>query len=84
MAGSFGYEAEHDALSRAMAERTLIPAVRAVADAVVIAARVSCRRQIGNLTGRAAIHPAEALGQRMRREPLAATRATATTQAPCD
>jgi Fe-S oxidoreductase len=39
MAGSFGYEAEHDAISRAMAERALLPAVRAAADAVVIASR---------------------------------------------
>ncbi len=65
MAGSFGYEAEHDTISRAMAERALLPAVRAAADAVVIAAGVSCRTQIGDLAGRAAIHPAEALAQRL-------------------
>ncbi|MBV8424039.1 MAG: FAD-binding protein, partial [Candidatus Eremiobacteraeota bacterium] len=29
MAGSFGYEVEHDAISRAMGERSLLPAVRA-------------------------------------------------------
>src|SRR5262249_11809564 len=76
MAGSFGYEAEHDAISRAMAERALLPAVRAAPDAVVIAAGVSCRQQIGDLAGRAAIHPAEALAQRVRHEPLAAAVAT--------
>jgi Fe-S oxidoreductase len=69
MAGSFGYEAEHDTISRAMAERALLPAVRAAADAVVIAAGVSCRQQIGDLAGRAAVHPAEALAQRLRHEP---------------
>ena len=84
MAGSFGYEAEHDTISRAMAERALIPAVRAAADAVVIASGVSCRQQIGDLAGRAAIHPAEALAQRLRREPLTATVASATTPTPCD
>ena len=69
MAGSFGYEAEHDTVSRAMAERVLLPAVRAAADALVIAAGVSCRQQIGDLTGRVAIHPAEALAQRLRHAP---------------
>jgi Fe-S oxidoreductase len=84
MAGSFGYEAEHDTISRAMAERALIPAIRAAPDAVVIAAGVSCRQQIGDLAGRAAIHPAEALAQRLRPEPLAARLASATTPMPCD
>lgn len=56
-------------ISRAMAERVLLPAIRAAADAVVIAAGVSCRQQIGDLAGRVAIHPAEALSQRLRREP---------------
>jgi FAD/FMN-containing dehydrogenase/Fe-S oxidoreductase len=68
MAGSFGYEAEHDTISCAMAERALLPAVRAAADAVVIAAGVSCRQQIGDLAGRQAIHPAEALAQHLRHE----------------
>jgi hypothetical protein len=36
---------------------------------VVIAAGVSCRQQIGDLAGRVAIHPAEALAQRLRHEP---------------
>jgi FAD/FMN-containing dehydrogenase/Fe-S oxidoreductase len=65
MAGSFGYEAEHDSISRAMADRALLPALRAATDAVVVAAGVSCRQQIGDLAGRAAIHPAEALAQRL-------------------
>jgi FAD/FMN-containing dehydrogenase/Fe-S oxidoreductase len=70
MAGSFGYEAEHDAISRAMAMRALIPAVRAEPDALVVAAGVSCRQQIGDLAHRNAIHPAEALAARLRTGPM--------------
>jgi Fe-S oxidoreductase len=62
MAGSFGYEAEHREISNAMAERRLLPAVRAAADDVlIVAAGTSCRQQILDLTGRRALHPAEAL-----------------------
>jgi len=52
MAGSFGYEREHYEVSRAVAERRLIPAVRArgKADAVV-APGFSCRHQIAHFTG---------------------------------
>ena len=67
MAGSFGYEAEHFAASTAMGERVLMPAVRATdEDTVVVAAGVSCRQQIKDLTGRAALHPAEAVWARMQ------------------
>ncbi len=67
MAGSFGYEAEHLAVSVAMAERVLAPAVRsAPEEAAISAAGTSCRHQIADLTGRRAEHPAvllaEALG----------------------
>lgn len=62
MAGSFGYEAEHYEISQAMAERRLLPAVRAAtADTLVAAAGVSCREQIHHGTGRRALHPAEIL-----------------------
>jgi Fe-S oxidoreductase len=62
MAGAFGYEAEHQEISMAMAERRLLPAVRAAApDALIVAAGTSCRRQILDGTGRRALHPAEAL-----------------------
>lgn len=47
MAGSFGYEAEHYAMSRAMGELTLLPAVReASPGTIVIADGTSCRHQI--------------------------------------
>jgi Fe-S oxidoreductase len=66
MSGVFGYEAEHYDLSVAMAERTLLPAVRAVpAATAVLATGTSCRTQIGDLTGRGALHPLEFLAQRL-------------------
>jgi Fe-S oxidoreductase len=62
MAGSFGVEREHYAVSLAMGERVLFKALRgAPADAVVVAAGASCRQQIAHGTGRRAVHPAEAL-----------------------
>lgn len=64
MAGSFGYEAEHFEISKAMAERSLLPAVRA-SDLPVVAAGVSCRQQIADLSGRKVVHPAQAMAQRL-------------------
>ena len=62
MAGSFGYEAEHYDISLQMAERRLLPAVRAAsAETIVVAAGVSCRQQIKQGTGRQPLHPAEVL-----------------------
>ena len=67
MAGAFGYEAEHVAVSLKMAEHGLAPAVRAAdAETVIVAAGVSCRQQISAATGRHALHPAEALATRIR------------------
>ena len=57
MAGSFGYEAENLAVSQAMAELSLLPAVRAAApEDVIIADGTSCRHQIADLGGREALH----------------------------
>jgi Fe-S oxidoreductase len=62
MAGAFGYEAEHFEVSMRMAERSLLPAVRsAPADALIVADGTSCRHQIHDGTGRAAIHVARVL-----------------------
>ena len=62
MAGSFGYEKEHYLLSMAMAERRLLPAVRAETPEVTIAAAgFSCRHQIRHGAGREALHPAQVL-----------------------
>jgi FAD/FMN-containing dehydrogenase/Fe-S oxidoreductase len=57
MAGAFGYQAETQAVSRAMAEAGLLPAVRAAAaEDIIVADGTSCRHQIADLSGRAAIH----------------------------
>ena len=58
MAGSFGYEAEHYAVSMAVGETTLFPALRQTPEGALIAAPgTSCRHQILDGTGRAARHP---------------------------
>ena len=69
MAGTFGYEAEHYEISRQMAERRLLPAVRAAeADTIIVAAGLSCRQQIGHGEGsRTALHPAEVLRDALRK-----------------
>lgn len=60
MAGSFGFEAEHYEVSRAMGARSLFPAVEAApAGAEVLVTGVSCRQQIGHFTSRAPRHVAE-------------------------
>jgi Fe-S oxidoreductase len=62
MAGSFGYEAEHFALSQQIGELVLFPAVRAAAaDTLIAAPGTSCRHQIKDGTGRVALHPVEIL-----------------------
>ncbi len=59
MAGAFGYEAEHYDVSMRMAERSLLPAVRAAPpDALIVADGTSCRHQIADGTGRRAEHVA--------------------------
>jgi FAD/FMN-containing dehydrogenase/Fe-S oxidoreductase len=59
MAGSFGYKAGHYDVSRAIGERTLLPAARALpADGVLVAAGTSCRHQVADLAGVEAVHPA--------------------------
>jgi Fe-S oxidoreductase len=54
MAGSFGYEAAHHAVSMQMAELSLLPAVRAAPDALIVADGTSCRHQIADGAGREA------------------------------
>ena len=61
MAGSFGYEAKHQAVSMAMAEANLLPAVRAQPDAIVVADGTSCRSQIADGAQREAVHVARLL-----------------------
>lgn len=62
MAGSFGYEREHFAVSQQIGELVLFPAVRNTpADTLVAAPGTSCRHQIKDGTGRVALHPVEIL-----------------------
>lgn len=62
MAGSFGYEKEHYALSMDIGELVLFPTVRNQPEDVLIAAPgTSCRHQIMDGTGKQALHPVEIL-----------------------
>ncbi|MGA2187364.1 MAG: 4Fe-4S dicluster domain-containing protein, partial [Steroidobacteraceae bacterium] len=61
MAGSFGYQAGHYAVSMQMAEASLLPAIRGRPEAIVVADGVSCRHQIRDGTGREAVHVARLL-----------------------
>lgn len=64
MAGSFGYEAEHHAISMQMAEAAVLPAVRAAAaEDTIVADGTSCRHQIAEGTHRQAIHVVRLLEQ---------------------
>jgi Fe-S oxidoreductase len=64
MAGAFGYAADTYAVSVAMGELTLLPAVRRAApDAVVAADGFSCRHQIRDGTGRQPRHVARILSE---------------------
>ncbi len=57
MAGAFGYAAENQDASRAMAEAGLLPAVRkAAAEDLIVADGTSCRHQIADLADRTAVH----------------------------
>jgi Fe-S oxidoreductase len=62
MAGAFGYQARHHAVSMQMAELSLLPAIRAAEpDTVVVADGTSCRHQIHDGSGRRALHVAQLL-----------------------
>jgi Fe-S oxidoreductase len=63
MAGSFGYETEHYAVSMKMAELSLLPAIRRAPDALVVADGTSCRHQIADGTRRRAWHVARVLAE---------------------
>ncbi len=69
MAGAFGYEAEHHAISLAMAELDLLPAIRAADSAALLVANgTSCRQQIQDGSGRTARHLALVLAQALGQE----------------
>ncbi|HZD99481.1 MAG TPA: FAD-linked oxidase C-terminal domain-containing protein, partial [Micromonosporaceae bacterium] len=62
LAGNFGVERGHHDVSVAVAETSLLPAVRAASDdTVVLADGFSCRTQLDQLAGRTGIHLAQLL-----------------------
>jgi FAD/FMN-containing dehydrogenase/Fe-S oxidoreductase len=64
MAGAFGFEADHYAVSIACGERVLLPAVRAASsDTLIVADGFSCREQIIQATGRQPLHLAQVLSR---------------------
>jgi len=68
MAGSFGYEADHYDVAVAVAETSLLPALRSVPkDTRVCAHGFSCRHQIADLGDRKGTHPAVLLHQALKR-----------------
>ena len=68
MAGPFGFEKDKFAVSQAIGERVLLPAVRrAEPDTLIVSDGFSCGEQILQSTGRRAIHLAEAIQLALRR-----------------
>jgi len=65
MAGSFGFDATHHEVSMQMAELSLLPAVRAAPDAIVVADGTSCRHQIADGAQRQALHVARVLASHL-------------------
>jgi len=66
MAGPFGFEKKSYAVSQTLAERVLLPAVRAAEPGTVIVSDgFSCREQIAQNTGKRALHLAEVLAGRI-------------------
>jgi FAD/FMN-containing dehydrogenase/Fe-S oxidoreductase len=62
MAGPFGFEKEKFAVSQALAERVLLPAVRSASEeTIVVSDGFSCREQIAQNSVRRAVHFAEVL-----------------------
>jgi Fe-S oxidoreductase len=62
MAGPFGFEKKSYAVSQVLAERVLLPAVRAAAPGTMIVTDgFSCREQIAQNSGKRAVHLAEVL-----------------------
>ena len=59
MAGSFGYTRGHYDVSATIANRKLLPAVKGMTEGdALVAVGTSCRRQVAELNGATAVHPA--------------------------
>lgn len=67
MAGSFGYHRKHYDVSRAIADRKLLPAVKSMGPGdVLVAPGTSCRHQVADFGGKTAVHPAVLLRRLLR------------------
>lgn len=69
MAGSFGYERGHYEVSRALADRVLLPAAEARPDVLLVATGFSCRSQVHAFSEREAAHPLEIIADSLRGSP---------------
>jgi len=70
MAGSFGFEAEHYEMSKAMGSLKLFPAVEAASpDTAIAITGVSCRQQIGHFTSRTPRHAIELVADALKSRP---------------
>jgi Fe-S oxidoreductase len=68
MAGSFGYSKDHYEVSRQIAERKLLPALRnREAGDIVVASGFSCRHQVSDFAAVDALHPASLIRGLLRR-----------------
>jgi len=75
MAGSFGHEAEHYEVARAIGEERLFPAVRARGDAEIAVEGFSCREQVDHHTDASCRHVVEVLADALAPEGEPAPRA---------
>jgi len=67
MAGSFGYMKGHYEVSSSIANRRLLPAVKAMKSGeVLVAPGTSCRRQVLEFSGAKAVHPATLIRSLLR------------------
>jgi Fe-S oxidoreductase len=70
LAGSFGFEKDHDQISREIGEQRLMPMVRsAPEETILIADGFSCKTQIEQLTDRRAMHTAQVIKLAMEQRP---------------
>ena len=69
LAGSFGFEKDHDEISREIGEQRLMPAVReAPEEAILVADGFSCKTQIEEMSDRHPLHTAQLLAQAIKGE----------------
>ena len=70
LAGNFGFERDHYDVSKAVGERTLLPAVRSLPETTaVLADGFSCRTQIAQATPRTPSHLAQVLAEALPPRP---------------